>query len=384
MTIKTGLFTSEAVSAGHPDKICDQISDAILDACLAQDPYARVAVETAIKGELICLLGEITTTAQIEPAAIAREVLGDLGHEDGAWGLQPDRVRVVEALTQQAPEIAFGVDGDDLGAGDQGLSFGYATSETESLIPLPWALARALITKLQTLREGGLSSVLGPDAKAQTTVRYADGRPVGLSAVVLSCQHAPTLTLSDLRELLRGEVLAPVLGDLLSSETALHLNPAGSFHMGGPVADAGLTGRKIIVDAYGGMARHGGGAFSGKDATKVDRSAAYAARQIAREVVARGWADVCELRLAYAIGQARPVAVDFETYGTETGASPAERYASLGIDLADALRPSALIARLDLRRPVFRDTAARGHFGRSTLAWEAPFLASEIDTPLAS
>jgi len=383
MTIKTGLFTSEAVSEGHPDKICDQISDAILDACLAQDPHARVAVETAIKGDLLCLLGEITTTAQIEPAAIAREVLCDIGHSDGAWGLQPDRIRVIEALTQQAPEIAFGVNGDDLGAGDQGLSFGYATRETETLIPLPWSLARDLIAKLQTLRAGDLNSLLGPDAKAQATVRYEGGRPVGLSAVVLSCQHAPTLSLSDLRESLRSEVLAPVLGDLLTSETVVHLNPAGSFHIGGPVADAGLTGRKIIVDAYGGIARHGGGAFSGKDATKVDRSAAYAARQIAREVVARGWAEACELRLAYAIGQARPVAVDFETFGTETGLSPADRYAALGIDLADALRPSALIARLDLRRPVFRDTAARGHFGRPTLTWETPFVASELDTPLA-
>lgn len=379
MTIKNGLFTSEAVSEGHPDKICDQISDAILDACLAQDPHARVAVETAIKGNLICLLGEITTTAQIEPATIVRQVLGDLGHADGAWGLQPDRIRVIEALTRQAPEIAFGVDGDDLGAGDQGLSFGYATSETESLIPLPWALARALIDRLQSLRVGGLSGVLGPDAKAQATVRYAAGQPVGVSAVVLSCQHAPTLAVDDLRDLLRGEVLVPVLGDLLTPETVIHLNPAGSFHMGGPIADAGLSGRKIIVDAYGGMARHGGGAFSGKDATKVDRSAAYAARQIAREVVARGWAEVCELRLAYAIGQARPVAIDFETFGTEIGRRPTERYAALGIDLADAFRPSALITRLDLRRPVFRDTAARGHFGRPNLAWEAPFLTLDRD-----
>lgn len=374
MLIQDGLFTSEAVSPGHPDKICDQISDAILDACLAQDPSARVAIEAAVKGELICLLGEITATASIDASAIARQVLRDLGHDHGVWGLEPDRMQVVEAVSQQASEIAAGVDGSDIGAGDQGLMFGFATAETDVFMPLPLQLARGLIDRVETLRRYSQIDRLGPDFKAQTTLRYEAGKPTCLEAVVLSCQHAQDFALSELRDFLALEVLVPVLGEWLTDETELHLNPAGSFHMGGPVADAGLTGRKIIVDTYGGMARHGGGAFSGKDATKVDRSGAYAARQLARDVVARGWAHACEVRVAYAIGRARPVAVDFDCFGTSIGADPAKRYAALGIDLADALRPTSIIERLELRRPIFRDTAAHGHFGRSCLPWELPFL----------
>ncbi len=384
MRVENGLFTSEAVSSGHPDKICDQISDAILDACLEQDPDARVAVETAIKGDLLCLLGEVTTTASIDPATIARGVLRGLGHAEGRWGVDPARIRVVEALTQQAPEIAKGVDGADTGAGDQGLMFGFATDESEALMPLPLILARELIDRVEMLRGHGQGEHLGPDVKAQVTLRYIDGEPSELSAVVLSCQHADDLPLNALRDFLQSEVIMPVLGSWLTPQTSVHLNPAGSFHMGGPVADAGVTGRKIIADTYGGMARHGGGAFSGKDATKVDRSAAYAARQIARDVVARGWARMCEVRVAYAIGQARPVAVDFDTFGTSAGASPATRYDRLGIDVADALRPTAIINRLDLRRPIYRETAARGHFGRSELPWERPFLPDVIGEELAN
>ena len=384
MLLQDGLFTSEAVSPGHPDKICDQVSDAILDACLAQDPNARVAIEAAIKGNLICLLGEITSSATVNLPEIARQVLRGLGHDRGVWGLDPDRMRVVEAVSQQACEIAAGVGGSDIGAGDQGLMFGFASAETDVFMPLPLMLARGLIHRVEELRRGR-DARLGLDFKAQTTLCYQAGKPIRLEAVVLSCQHAQDFPLGALRAFLFDEVLVPVLGEWLTDDTELHLNPAGSFHMGGPVADAGLTGRKIIADTYGGMARHGGGAFSGKDATKVDRSGAYAARQLARDVVARGWAHACEVRVAYAIGRARPVAVDFDCFGTEVGQGPAQRYAALGVDLADALRPTAIIERLDLRRPIFRDTAAHAHFGRPDLPWEKPFLAAgigeELDDP---
>ena len=379
MNNMNGLFTSESVSPGHPDKICDQISDAVLDACLASDPEARVAVEVAIKGNLLCILGELTTDAQINVEEIARQVLCDIGHADGSWGVNPAGIRIIQELSQQSPEIGARVGSEDTGAGDQGLMFGYATHETAEYMPLPFMISRSLIDRLEVLRASGFSHLLGPDAKAQATLRYTDGKPTALTAIVLSCQHSENLQLSELRDMLRAEILVPVLGKWLDADTRIHLNPAGSFHMGGPVADAGLTGRKIIADTYGGISRHGGGAFSGKDATKVDRSAAYAARQIARDVVARGWADLCEVRVAYAIGESRPVAVDFDTFGTAKGSVPAERYLKLGVDVADALRPAAIVDRLNLRRPVFRQTAARGHFGRPGYQWEDPFL---TDQPL--
>lgn len=380
-----GLFTCEAVAPGHPDKICDQISDAILDACLAPDPDARVAIEAALKGDLLCLMGEITSHAPVDAAVIAQQVLCDIGHADGRWGVDPERLRIVEAITRQSAEIATGVDGVDIGAGDQGLMFGFATDETESLMPLPLTLARELIDRLGALRAHEYAHQLGPDAKAQVTVRYEGGRPAAVTAVVISCQHARNVSLEELRRILREHVLDPVLGDWHTEATELHINPAGSFHEGGPVVDAGLTGRKIIADTYGGFARHGGGAFSGKDATKVDRSAAYAARQIARDVVARGWARHCEVRVAYAIGTAAPVAIGFDTFGTGVGSDPAERYARIGVDIADLMRPTAIVERLQLRRPIYRDTAAHGHFGRPGLPWEAPLMppgqGAEISDP---
>jgi len=366
----SGLFTSESVSHGHPDKICDQISDAILDACLAVDPNSRVAVEVAIKGDLLCILGELSTHARIDVDSIARQVLRDIGHADGRWGVDANKIRIVQELSTQSPEIGVRVDGVDTGAGDQGLMFGYACNETPGLMPLPITLAHALMEQHWHYRQTPQGQILGPDAKAQVTVRYMDGRPEGVTAIVLSSQHTADVGLIQLRLLLAEEIIKPVLGQYLGRETILHLNPSGTFISGGPIADAGLTGRKIIVDTYGGMARHGGGAFSGKDATKVDRSAAYAARQLARDVVARGWADSCEVRVAYAIGEARPVAVDSETFGTGCGAPPQQRYAEMGVDVGDALRPAAIIERLNLRAPIFRQTAVLGHFGRPGLPWE--------------
>lgn len=343
----TGLFTSESVSHGHPDKICDQISDAILDACLSEDPNSRVAVEVAIKGDFLCILGELTTHATISVDAIARQVLRDIGHANGRWGVDPDQIRINEELSKQCPEIGARVDDIDTGAGDQGLMFGYACNETPAFMPLPITLAHSLMDKHWQLRQTHQwEQILGPDAKAQVTVRYADGQPQGIASVVLSSQHSPNIKLEDLRAILTDEIIKPVLGPYFQQDTILHINPAGTFISGGPVADAGLTGRKIIVDTYGGMARHGGGAFSGKDATKVDRSAAYA------------------------IGKSQPVAVDFETFGTGRGASPMSRYSEMGIDVSDALRPAAIIERLQLRTPIFRQTAALGHFGRQGLPWE--------------
>lgn len=370
MLIKDRFFTSESVSDGHPDKICDQISDAILDACLSQDPASRVAIETAIKGRTLCLLGEITTSAQLDLRAIATGVLNNIGHIDDRWGLDPSDLTFVEDVTMQSPEIKAGVDGDDTGAGDQGLMFGFACDETPNLMPLPIDLAHALMRRHREYRQSPDGAAIGPDAKAQVTIRYAGGRPVALDTVVLSTQHSADLLLDDLRAVVRREILEPVLGSWLTSTTRIHINPAGTFVHGGPAADAGLTGRKIIVDTYGGYARHGGGAFSGKDATKVDRSGAYAARQLARDVVARGWAKACEVRVAYAIGLAAPIDVSFETFGTSAGADPALLYRNEGVDVRDLMRPHSILTRLDLQRPVFRETACFGHLGRSGFAWE--------------
>ena len=377
MLVQSGPFTSESVSDGHPDKICDQISDAILDACLKQDPHSRVAIETAIKGRTLCLLGEITTSANIDLAAIAKSVLIDIGHSGGRWGLDPDSLILIEDVTLQSTEIKAGVDGDELGAGDQGIMFGFACDETDVLMPMPIVLAHALMRAHRELRSSSQGALIGPDAKSQVTVQYLGGRPVGIDTVVLSTQHDASLSLSDLRDLVRSALVEPALGNLFTPEVKLFINPAGSFVHGGPAMDAGLTGRKIIVDTYGGYARHGGGAFSGKDATKVDRSAAYAARQLARDVVARGWARACEVRVAYAIGMAAPVAVMFDTFGTETGALPEDRYRASSFDIAAMMRPGAIIERLGLTKPCFRQSATFGHFGRKDFGWEMPISPPE-------
>jgi S-adenosylmethionine synthetase len=368
------VVTSEAVADGHPDKLCDQISDAVLDACLAEDPTSRVAVETAFKGHTVMLLGEITSTAKPDYAAIVRRVLAEVGHEGGRWGLHPERVRVLVEISEQEPEIghAVGHQDGDVGAGDQGLMFGYADAGGAGLMPLSYALARALMLRQREVRLTDAGAILGPDAKSQVSIAFSDGSPLGIEAVVLSSQHAAGATLAQVQRLLREQVVDAVLPrELVKPGTKFYLNPSGSFVHGGPVADAGVTGRKIIADSYGGVAHHGGGAFSGKDATKVDRSAAYAARQIARTIVAAGAARRCEVHVAYAIGVAEPVAIDVETFGT--GVEPDEVLAALVYPIvAPSLKPREIIRRLDLRRPIFRPTAAFGHFGRPDLhlPWE--------------
>jgi S-adenosylmethionine synthetase len=361
----TGLFTSESVSDGHPDKIADQLSDAVLDAALAQDPNARVAVEAAIKGSSVWLFGELTgRDLHLDFDQIVRDVLTSIGHASGRWGLKLGDLDVRTSITLQSEEIRDGVDGGaDTGAGDQGMMFGYATRQTPERLPTPIALAHRLVRRHREVRDR--ISGLGPDAKAQVSVRYEDGVPLGLQTVVLSSQHAIDLPLDQVREILREEIIRPVLG-ADADDADLLLNPAGSFVQGGPVADAGLTGRKIIVDTYGGFARHGGGAFSGKDGTKVDRSGAYAARQLALTVVEAGLAEACEVRLAYAIGVAEPVAVHLDL----GGGRGLELDAGAVAGLLAALRPRAIIDRLALTSPGFLPTAAFGHFGRPDFAWE--------------
>lgn len=373
------LFSSESVSAGHPDKVCDQISDAILSESLLQDPTSRVAIEAAIKDHTLFLFGEITSKAKIDAPAIAKDILKRIGYDDPTWGLSLDRLQVVEAISHQAAEIAFGVDGQETGAGDQGIMFGYACNETPELMPQPISLAHRLMRAHHDVRRMNEGAGLGPDAKAQVTVRYEGGVPLEVTDVVFSTQHSHKLNLSVLRELVSETLIKPVLGDLWHSNLRLHINPAGTFHSGGPSVDAGLTGRKIIVDTYGGAARHGGGAFSGKDPTKVDRSAAYAARQLAKDVVRRGWADSCEVQVAYAIGEARPVSLAFLPTGGAHGHEIAKRYQLEGIDLYDLFRPDQIIERLQLRLPSYLRTAAFGHFGRDDVTWEKPLVRSKED-----
>jgi S-adenosylmethionine synthetase len=380
------VVTSEAVADGHPDKLCDQISDAVLDACLTQDPGSRVAVETAFKGHTVMLLGEITTTARPDYATIVRRVLAEVGHEGGRWGLDPEKVRVLVEISEQEPEIghAVGYEDGDVGAGDQGLMFGYADAGGDGLMPLSYALARALMLRQREVRLTPEGEILGPDAKSQVTIAFSNGDPLGIEAVVLSSQHVDGATLAEVQAVLRERIADTVLpSELVKPWTKFYLNPSGSFVHGGPVADAGVTGRKIIADSYGGVAHHGGGAFSGKDATKVDRSAAYAARQIARTIVAAGAARRCEVHVAYAIGIAEPVAIDVETFGT--GVVPDETLAERIYPIvAPSLKPREIIRRLDLRRPIFRATAAFGHFGRFDVAlpWEAPH--AELAAALAA
>ena len=366
------VFTSESVSEGHPDKMADQISDAVLDAMLEQDVESRVACETLIKDGLVVLGGEIRSGAQVDIDRLARSVIEEIGYDDIALGFDPKSCAVVNALGMQSTDIAMGVDATEdreQGAGDQGLMFGYATNETDVLMPAPITYAHRLMQQQAKARRNSLS-FLGPDAKSQLTFQYDDGQPVGVNTVVLSTQHAADVARSDLEEAVMEEIVKPVLpGNWLTRETRVHINPTGSFVIGGPLGDCGVTGRKIIVDTYGGMARHGGGAFSGKDPSKVDRSAAYASRYVAKNIVAAGLADRCELQVSYAIGIAEPTSIDIDTFGT--GKVGDERIVRLVREHFD-LRPQGLIDMLDLKRPIYRRTAAYGHFGRTgdEFTWE--------------
>jgi S-adenosylmethionine synthetase len=376
------LFSSESVTEGHPDKVCDQISDAILDAVLANDPMARVACETATTTGMVLVMGEITTEAYVDIPSIVRQTVREIGYTDHSSGFNADTCAVLTSIDEQSPDIAMGVnhslenreglEPDELGtgAGDQGMMFGYANRDTEELMPLPIHLAHLLSRRLSEVRKQNLVDFLRPDGKSQVTVAYEDDRPVHIDTVVISTQHDEKASRSEIEEAIRTLVIEPVLPkDLFDHNTRLLINPTGRFVIGGPQGDSGLTGRKIIVDTYGGYARHGGGAFSGKDPTKVDRSAAYAARYVAKNLVAAGLADSCEIQLAYAIGVAHPVSVNVDTFGS--GKMSDEKLSELVSRHFD-LRPAAIIRDLDLRKPIYRQTAAYGHFGRSDLdlPWE--------------
>ncbi len=366
------LFTSESVSAGHPDKMADQISDAILDAIIEQDTSARVACETMVKTGMVVLAGEITTNADIDYENIVRDVVNDIGYDNSDVGFDGHNCAVLNALGRQSPDIAMGVDRAEKeaqGAGDQGLMFGYASNETDVLMPAPITYSHLLVAKQAELMKSGKLDFLRPDAKSQVTFRYVDDKPVAIDAVVLSTQHDP-MDLKDLQEAVMEEIIKPVLpAEWLTADTQYHINPTGNFVIGGPVGDCGLTGRKIIVDTYGGMARHGGGAFSGKDPSKVDRSAAYAGRYVAKNIVAAGLAERCEIQVSYAIGVAEPTSISIETFGTGTMSD--EKIEALVRETFD-LRPYGIVTMLDLLQPIYRQTAAYGHFGREDidLPWE--------------
>ena len=363
------LFTSESVTEGHPDKIADQISDAILDACLEQDPRSRVACETLTATGLVVIAGEITTQAYVDFQTLVRSVINDIGYNDAGFGFDCKTCAVISSINKQSGDIAMGVDTG--GAGDQGMMFGYATDETEELMPTPISLAHKLARQLSAVRKNGQLPYLRPDGKSQVTVEYdAQGKPVRVDAVVISTQHAEEVSTEKLRaDILKDVIQVVIPANLLDADTKYHINPTGRFVIGGPMGDTGLTGRKIIVDTYGGMGRHGGGAFSGKDPTKVDRSAAYMARYIAKNIVAAGLARRCEVQLAYAIGVAEPVSVLIDTFGT--GLSSERELQTLVRDHFE-LTPKGIIESLDLRRPIYRQTAAYGHFGRtdSPFGWE--------------
>ena len=370
------LFTSESVSEGHPDKVADQISDAVLDAILAQDARARVACETLVKTGIALIAGEITTAANVDLETVVRGTIQEIGYNSSEMGYDWATCAVLTAIGKQSPDIAQGVDQsdeDNQGAGDQGMMFGYASNETDVLMPAPITYAHRLVQRQAEVRKRAALPWLRPDAKSQVTFRYQDGRPAGIDAVVLSTQHAPDIEQHVLREAVMDEIILPVLpAEWIDKDTRFYINPTGRFVIGGPVGDCGLTGRKIIVDTYGGMARHGGGAFSGKDPSKVDRSAAYAGRYVAKNIVAAGLAARCEIQVAYAIGVAQPVSIRVETFGT--GVVSDGRIAELVAEHFD-LRPKAIIQTLDLLRPIYAKTAAYGHFGRT----EAEFLWERTD-----
>ncbi len=375
------LFTSESVTEGHPDKIADQISDAVLDAILAQDPKGRVACETIVTTGQVHIFGEISTQCYVDIARIARETINNIGYNRAKFGFDGNTCGVLISIDEQSPDIAMGVDKaleakegqaaeEETGAGDQGMMFGYATNETESYMPMPAYLANKLALQLTKVRKEGVLPYLRPDGKTQVTVEYDDGKPVRVDAIVISSQHAPEVSNEQIRKDIIEKVINPIVpAEMLDAETKYYINPTGRFVIGGPQGDAGLTGRKIIVDTYGGMARHGGGAFSGKDPSKVDRSAAYAARHVAKNIVAAGLADKCEIQLAYAIGVAHPVSVLVETFGT--GKISEDKIAEL-VRKNFALSPTGIIRELDLLRPIYKQTAAYGHFGRTDvdLPWE--------------
>ncbi|HLR17434.1 MAG TPA: methionine adenosyltransferase [Alcanivoracaceae bacterium] len=375
------VFTSESVSEGHPDKMADQISDAILDAIIADDPDARVAVETLVKTGVAIIAGEVTTETYVDLENVVRDVILDIGYNSSELGFDGASCGVLNAIGKQSADIAQGVDEDEdkqIGAGDQGLMFGYASNETPSLMPAPIHYAHRLMERQAELRKSGVLKWLRPDAKSQLSLRYENGKPVAVDAVVLSTQHDEDISHKDLCEAVMEEIIRPVLpAEWLNENTLYHINPTGRFVVGGPVGDCGLTGRKIIVDTYGGMARHGGGAFSGKDPSKVDRSAAYAGRYVAKNIVAAGLAERCEIQVSYAIGVAEPTSISVNTFGTgRVSDSIIEQLVSKHFDL----RPSGIIETLDLRRPIYRDTATYGHFGRNNpnFTWERTDLADAL------
>ena len=385
--MKDYIFTSESVSEGHPDKVCDQISDAVLDAYLKEDPESRVACETLIKNNLVVIAGEITSKGSPDLESVVRKVINEIGYNDDVLGFNGNNCKFENYITKQSPDIAQGVnegEGEDLnqGAGDQGLMFGYACKETESLMPAPIDLSHKLVKRQSEIRKSGLLSWLRPDAKSQVSVEYSDnGKTIkGLSAIVLSTQHDEDISHQEIKDQVFEHIIKPVVPtNWITPETKIFINPTGKFVIGGPVGDCGLTGRKIIVDTYGGMARHGGGAFSGKDPSKVDRSAAYASRYVAKNIVAAGLADYCEIQVSYAIGVAEPTSISIDTFGSGT---ISEKELESLVRAHFDLRPKSLINALQLKRPIFRDTAAYGHFGRSgvNFSWEKTDLSNILST----